>query len=142
MRRDPSLIPLSHQHQHALALCVLVDRALASGEDAEAQARVVVDQFDSEMQKHFEVEEQILFPAVMAFASVHDLITELIAEHRRMAALVESLRSSGDRSVILEFSGLLRRHVRKEESVLFEEAQRLLSREQLEAMGEQIAREA
>jgi iron-sulfur cluster repair protein YtfE (RIC family) len=31
MLRHPSLIPLSHQHQHALALCVTIDRALRSG---------------------------------------------------------------------------------------------------------------
>ena len=29
MLRDNNLIPLSHQHQHALALCVQIDRALA-----------------------------------------------------------------------------------------------------------------
>ena len=28
MFRDPSLIPLSHQHQHGLALTVLIDRGL------------------------------------------------------------------------------------------------------------------
>ena len=28
MLRDPSLIPLSHQHQHGLALAVLIDRGL------------------------------------------------------------------------------------------------------------------
>jgi len=37
MLRDKNLIPLSHQHQHALALCVRLDRALQAGEvDAEA----------------------------------------------------------------------------------------------------------
>jgi hemerythrin-like domain-containing protein len=36
---------------------------------------------------------------------------------------------------MLEFSRLLRLHVRKEETVLFEQAQRLLSREQLDTVG-------
>ena len=31
MLRDRNLIPLSHQHQHALALCVRLDRGLKSG---------------------------------------------------------------------------------------------------------------
>src|SRR5688572_21458362 len=128
MLRDPSLIPLSHQHQHALALCVLIDRSPA---DVDVQARTIVGQFDSEMRLHFELEERLLFPAAAAHASTRDLVDELIAEHRRMATLVNTLRNARDRATIVEFSGVLRRHVRKEESVLFEEMQRLLPREEL-----------
>ena len=138
MLRDPSLIPLSHQHQHALALCVLIDRDATSG-NVEVQAQTIVDHFESEMRKHFEIEEQLFFPAVLAFASVRDLILELVDEHRRMEALVHVLRSGGNRSLIMEFTGLLRQHIRKEESVLFAEAQRLLPREKLDHLGQQIA---
>jgi hemerythrin-like domain-containing protein len=53
-------------------------------------------------------------------------------EHRRMYGLVERLRSGA----VEEFCGVLREHVRKEERVLFEEAQRLLTRAQLDEMGE------
>jgi hemerythrin-like domain-containing protein len=91
------------------------------------------------MQKHFEVEEQILFPVLLPFASVQDVVTGLIDEHRRIAAIVDQLRKRGDRSLIAEFAALLREHVRKEEGVLFEETQRLLPREKLDHIGEQIA---
>lgn len=141
MLRDASLIPLSHQHQHALALCVRIDRALAAstGADAAVQARAIVEQFDTELQKHFEVEEQLLLPALIPFASIHDLVVQLIDEHRRMAAMVNALRDGADRSLIAEFSALLRQHVRKEEGILFEETQRLLPREKLDHIGGQIA---
>lgn len=132
MLRDPSLIPLSHQHQHALALCVLIDRSPA---DVDVQARTIVDRFDSELRLHFELEERLLFPAAAELASTRDLVDELIGEHRRMTALVDSLRQAGDRAIIAEFAGVLRQHVRKEENVLFEEMQRLLSRQQLDAIG-------
>jgi len=37
MLRDKNLVPLSHQHQHYLALCVRLDRAIQAGEvDMEA----------------------------------------------------------------------------------------------------------
>ncbi len=141
MLRDVNLIPLSHQHQHALALCVVIDRALAASTDGDAagQARAIVEQFDNEMQKHFEIEEHLLFPALLPFASVRDLVIELSDEHRRMMAMVNALRNGGDRSLIAEFSALLRQHVRKEEGRLFEEAQRLLPRERLDHIGGQIA---
>lgn len=135
MLRDPGLIPLSHQHQHALALCVLIDRSL---EDVDVQARTVVHQFDTEMRLHFELEERVLFPAAAGLASTRDLVTELISEHRRMAALVDTLRRAGDKAIISEFSGVLRQHVGKEERVLFEEMQRSLSRDQLDSIGKLI----
>ncbi len=103
MLRDTSLIPLSHQHQHALALCVLIDRSRA---DVDVQARSIVDQFDSEMRLHFELEERILFPAAAELASTRDLVDELIAEHRRMRALVDVLRHAGRQS---HHRGVLRR---------------------------------
>jgi len=138
MLRDPSFIPLSHQHQHALALCVLINRSPA---DLNVQARTIVDQFDSEMRSHFELEERVLFPAAAVLASIRDLLHELIAEHRQMTALIDALRDEGDGAVIMEFTCILRQHIRKEESVLFEEMQRLLSREQLDSIGQLIRQE-
>jgi hemerythrin-like domain-containing protein len=143
MLRDPALIPLSHQHQHALALCVITDRTLAADPDdadLEAQARAIVAQFDSEMRKHFELEERIFFPALISFPGVREVVSALLGEHRRITELVDSLRNAADRTLMSEFSALLRQHVRKEENVLFEEAQRLLSREQLDQMGGEFAR--
>ena len=132
MLRDPALVPLSHQHHHALALCVLIDRSTG---DIETKARMIVDHFDSEMQSHFEVEESVLFPFAAKFPATCDLADELIAEHRRMTALVDLLRQTGDRAAIAEFTDLLRRHVRKEENFLFQEMQRTLSREDLDHIG-------
>ncbi len=67
MLRDRALIPLSHQHQHALALCLLTERALAAAYThgiLRDQARNIVKHFDDEMRKHFDVEEEALFPAL------------------------------------------------------------------------------
>jgi hemerythrin-like domain-containing protein len=139
MLRDSALIPLSHDHQHALALCVLTDRALAATGAAESvapQARRILEQFDSEIRDHFEFEEQVLFPALETFPSASNLVAELTMEHRRIVSIVDSLRLRSDRSVIQEFCQVLGQHVRKEERLLFEEAQRLLSREQLDEIGQ------
>ena len=132
MLRDPSLISLSHEHQHALALCVLIDRSTA---DADTQARMIVDQYDAEMRSHFEVEERVLFPAAAALLETRDLAQELASEHRRLESMVDALRRGADTATIGEFTALLRQHVRKEEGVLFEEMQRLLSRDELDNIG-------
>jgi hemerythrin-like domain-containing protein len=142
MLRHASLIPLSHQHQHALALCVQIDRALAAGMESTALAGLVekvVTQFDSDMRKHFAIEETVLFPRLSACDALRLLVIELLAEHRTMEALRDRLGQApyGDR--LTEFSRLLRLHIRKEEGMLFEQAQRLLSPEQLTELGELLA---
>jgi hemerythrin-like domain-containing protein len=142
MLRDPALIPLSHQHQHALALCLLTERALAASPTDDIlrdQARTIVNHFDGEMRRHFDAEEEALFPALQSFSETRDLTVELIAEHRRMAVLVDAMRHEIDPPLMLDFAALLRQHVHKEERVLFEQAQRLLSREQLDFIAEQLA---
>ena len=81
MLRHPSLIPLSRQHHNCLALGILGRRALADGGDEVAkQANRAVDYFDVELVNHFEIEEQVLFPA----CGPMPIIEELVADHRAM----------------------------------------------------------
>ena len=138
MLRDSGLVPLSHDHQHALALCVVTGRALAadgSESTVTESARHIVEKFDTEIREHFEFEEEVLFPALSGMASVGALVAELKSEHGRMRAMVEALRSGSDGAVVVEFCEMLRQHIHKEERVLFEEAQRLLTRAQLDEIG-------
>lgn len=129
--RDRSLIPLSHQHHNALALCVLTDRSLAADSSAANIAKLagrVIDRYEIEMRNHFELEETVLFPRLPG--------TEpFIEEHRTLEAMVASLRAAPTAQLLADFTVLLRSHVRKEENDLFQTAQRILSRETLDEIG-------
>ena len=136
MRRDSSLIPLSHQHHNGLALCVLTNRSLSedgSTENVRRLAGRIIDRYEIELTNHFSLEEEILFPACRS-----ELTEELTREHREMEALVESLRTAPSRDTIETFTELLRRHIRREEDVLFEGVQRELPREVLDELGGKI----
>ena len=136
MLRDPSLIPLSQQHHNGLALCVLTERALtqdASDANVAKLARKAIDRYELELTNHFEMEERILFPAVDSA-----LIAGLIAEHRQLEAMIARLREEPSAALLLEFTALLRTHIRREENELFEEIQRRLPRETLDSLGKQI----
>jgi hemerythrin-like domain-containing protein len=140
MLRDASLIPLSHQHHNGLALCVMTRRSLAanaSPENIAKMARRVIDRFELELVNHFEIEEQVLFPL-----SASPLIAELIADHRSLEALVGRLRTSATAALLEEFCALLSTHIRREETVLFEDIQRTLPREALDRAGAEIDRRA
>ena len=141
MLRDPSLIPLSHQHHNGLALCVMTRRSLAA--DTSAQniaklARRAIDRYELELVNHFEIEEQVLFPACGAMP----LIAELIVEHRMIEGLIGQLRTTPTSTLLEEFCALLSTHIRREENVLFEAIQRELPREVLDRAGSEIDRRA
>jgi iron-sulfur cluster repair protein YtfE (RIC family) len=138
MLRDKSLVPFSHQHQHALALSVEIRRAMESGstELRRWQAEIQTA-FENEIEAHFDAEEQILFPVAMQFGQLQDLISELLAEHvvLRSFNLAATARSL-DRKDLLEFAITLSEHVRKEEHLLFEALQELATPTELSALGE------
>lgn len=138
MRRDRSLIPLSHQHHNALSLCVLTDRSLgwdASDENVAKLARRIVERYEIEMRNHFELEERVLFPLCPDTSA-------LIAEHRTMENLIELIRNSPSPKLLGDFTALLRAHIRKEENQLFEAAQSELSREKLDEIGVLLEQQA
>lgn len=137
MLRDKNLVSFSHQHQHALGLCVRIIRALESEEKGlrfwQAEIRAA---FDSEIEVHFEAEEQILFPAAMQFEDLRKLVSELAAEHivLRSYNLAATALSLGPRE-LSDFASTLSSHIRKEEQQLFERMQQLLSEEELRQIG-------
>jgi|SRR4051794_13816678 hemerythrin-like domain-containing protein len=135
MLRDQNLIPLSHQHQHALALCVRINRAVLNAGAVEGFAAEIVEMWARELRFHFEAEERVLFPAAARVDGLRELTEELIAEHRVIEAMS---KGSLDCDAVREFGRVLSGHVRKEERQLFEALQQQLTAEQLNEMGRRI----
>src|SRR6059058_5966946 len=100
MLRDKNLIPLSRQHQHALALCVRLDRAVQSGQvDAEAWQAEIQQIFEQEIGTHFDAEERELFPAAASRPELRSLVEELLDEHealRQVFACAATRRLTSD----------------------------------------------
>jgi hemerythrin-like domain-containing protein len=140
MLRDKSLIPLSRQHQHALALCVRIDRAQPiRKEDLEAWQSEIEREFEREIKIHFSAEEQVLFPAARQFPELTPLVEELIADLaslRHCFSQAEERRMSSDS--LPAFAQQLSAHIRKEERQLFERMQQLTSPAQLATLGTQV----
>ncbi len=140
MLRDKSLIPLSHQHQHALALCVRIDRAGRIPESALAAWQAeVAEHFRSEISVHFAAEEKVLFPEARRFSDLVPLVEELLSEHAALRsdfAQAEVGRLTSDE--LSMFAARLSAHVRKEERQLFERMQEWMGAEELADLGKRL----
>ena len=141
MLRHKSLHPLSHQHHNGLALCVLLERSLLQDQSEANVARLaakVRDRFELELVNHFAMEEELLFPAIDAELGPTALVTELVAEHRRMEQMAHHLRAGSTATELLAFAVLLRAHIRREENELFEQIQGRLRPETMEHLGREF----
>ncbi len=125
--RHPSLILLSHDHHHGLALALRCRKqALGRIKPMGAQglgerAQEVKDFFSSNLARHFQAEEEVLFPIIRSCASEsHLMVEELIKEHKQIRQEVARLEEKASLSKILfDFGDLLERHIRREERELF-----------------------
>jgi iron-sulfur cluster repair protein YtfE (RIC family) len=137
MLRDKSLIPLSHQHQRVLALCVRIDRAQPIPHaDLPAWQDEIEMLFEQEIKIHFAAEEELLFPAARQFAELVSLVDELIVDHdalREFFAQAEARNLSAEDLPAL--AQQLSAHIRKEERQLFERMQHLMTSAELASLG-------
>jgi hemerythrin-like domain-containing protein len=140
MLRDKSLVPLSRQHQHALALCVRIDRAspIADADLAAWQAEIV-QLFQAEITIHFAAEEAFIFPAARNFPELSSLVEELLSDH---AVLRESFSKAAAGTMSAQdlsaFALRMSAHIRKEERQLFERMQELMQPEELTTLGQNL----
>jgi len=146
--RHPSLIPLSQDHHHGLALALRC-RKQALGqirpmgvEGLRERAGEVKDFFTRNLERHFQAEEEILFPLLRA--SVPDsvaLIEGLLGEHRQIRKSVRGLGQEKYLAKLLfDIGDLLERHIRREERELFPLFENRIPPVQAEGVKARIAR--
>jgi iron-sulfur cluster repair protein YtfE (RIC family) len=107
--------------------------------DLPAWQTEIEQHFEREIKIHFSAEENILFPAARQFPQLIPLVEELIADH---IALRESFSQAEARRMSPEtlptFARNLSAHIRKEERQLFESLQKLMTTEELAALGSKL----
>lgn len=90
MRLSQETGRISRQHRRLSSLSEMVAAALATG--SLRNARLAFTRFRDAIEAHIAVEEQLFFPAVRGFQpSLAPVLSQLIAEHVRFAAVMEDL---------------------------------------------------
>jgi iron-sulfur cluster repair protein YtfE (RIC family) len=144
--RHPSLIPLSHDHHHALALALrcrkqALGQTRPTGFDGlRERAAELLGFYDRNLVSHFRAEEEILFPLLQSLVpESRQLVDELSRDHEQIRSAVHRLKnSSGLSKVIFDLGDLLERHVRREERELFPLFEKHTSKNEAQIAGEKI----
>ena len=138
MKRSPELTPLSHDHHQALFVAQRLKRAETLG----PPRGDFLEFWRAHGRRHFVIEEEILLPAwIEADPDAHaELAARLASEHLTLRAAARRLeRDTIDLDELRELGGLLERHVRFEERVLFPLIESRLDAEATARVGREIA---
>jgi iron-sulfur cluster repair protein YtfE (RIC family) len=124
--RHSSLIQLSHDHHHGLALALrcrkqALGRLKPMGiEGLKERAEEFRVFFGKNLERHFKAEEEILFPFMRATAEAALLIDDLLRDHAQLRAFSSTLAAeTGLAKTLFDAGDLLERHIRREERELF-----------------------
>ena len=146
--RHPSLIRLSHDHHHGLALALRC-RKQALGQlkpmgaaGLRERARECREFYLNNLAAHFRAEEEVLFPAMRGVAPQGSAVIEdLIGQHREIRRLMSELEAgAGLAKRIFDLGDLLERHIRKEERELFPLFEQRLDRVTAESVGVELTK--
>ena|SRR5690348_8174732 len=143
-RRHDSLIPLSHQHQHALAVAVIIKRRFGrehrEDEWREEMTEKIRKLYAAELTGHFEVEETVLFTEMERYLGPLKLIAELKRDHQALRELIGLLppRAAPPLATLDQFSSSIDQHVRKEERELFMEFEKKMPADEARRVGAEI----
>lgn len=137
MKRHQSLLSFSRQHHTVLLLAQVLKKDAppykGMPQNVSDKVEFLKAKYCQDIEKHFHAEENILFPFLTGKNTLIDeLIADLVSEHKKLAENIGQLDTHHDSEKLLDETGcLLERHIRKEERVLFQKIQEVLSDEEL-----------
>jgi len=144
--RHSSLILLSHDHPHGLALALRC-RKQALGqikplgvEGLRERRKEFLAFYASKLVAHFRAEEEVLFPLVGAAAPESSMIiSELVRDHEQIRKSIAQLEGgAGLAKLIFDLGDLLERHIRKEERELFPLFEQHVKAAEAHSAGEEL----
>ncbi len=118
-------------------------------DNAKAGRKRIFEQIDRALTVHAKIEETIFYPAVKSRATrdkeAKQEVLEAYEEHSNVKAMLKKLEETEPsdetyKAKLQVLHELVKHHVKEEERELFSDAKDLLSREELEELGEEMER--
>lgn len=137
-RRNDALIPLTHDHHHALAQARRLQDAsrLADVTQRRNLANDFLNFYFGRAIRHFHEEEELFFAPLIDEPRAQELVVRAVSDHLRLHALVRAVKrrladGEADPELLNRISQLLTEHVRFEERELFPLVEELVSEDDL-----------
>ncbi len=143
MKRHSAIVPLSHDHHHALILAQALKKnspkiGLGS-KSPEEKVKAAINSYNTELIPHFNHEEVLLFPLAKGKDDELDkMISDIIEEHDRIRIAIETIKDGNLEENLDAFGKLLEQHVRTEERKLFPKIEEVVGEEELNILNGQI----
>lgn len=104
----------------------------------------LLDTLTTELNAHETIEEQLFYPALRSHPEAKDIVLEGFEEHHTADLLVEELHEvAADReqwgAKFKVLQETIQHHIEEEEGEMFRTARAVLSQEELEGLGKQMA---
>jgi hemerythrin-like domain-containing protein len=137
VKRDPALVPISHDHHQALYQAMRMRRA--TDEDRDEVVAGVLEFWRDHGAEHFRIEEELLLPALARHVTPDDeRIVRVLVDHVWIRERMNRLQGGGEAD-LQELGERLDAHVRHEERVLFLLIETALSTAELSELGQRVA---
>lgn len=132
------ILALEHRRFEAL-----LEQGMATTERAGRRRRQLLERLASELAAHERMEEQVLYPALLAYSHTRETLMEGHHEHDSAEVILNELKgiSTDDPEWGVRFRMLkenLQHHMNDEEKHLFPVARGAFSREQLRELAERM----
>jgi len=140
MKRHSALINLSREHHAALILAQILKKDGPNFKDLptddEGKRNYTISFYKTDLAKHFQFEEEILFPFVNKQSDLlKEQTVQLISEHKKLKSLIQKLLTPGNVETLLDRIGmLLEKHIRFEERVYFQKVQEIFPDNELDEL--------
>ena len=133
---------LKRQHKEVKSLFKKLEKA----ENARTR-RQLLDQIAADLEAHTTIEEEMFYPAIRGLGTkkAEEMVAEAYEEHhvvKLVLAEVPKVDPEGERfeAKMTVLSELVEHHADEEEKEMFPRARKLLSRDELNELGEQLER--
>lgn len=141
-RRNDALIPLTHDHHHALAQARRL-RDISEHSDVTERQNLTNDFLNfyfGRAIRHFREEEELFFAPLIDEPRAQELVVRAVSDHLRLHALVRAVKrqlsdGEADPETLTRISQLLTEHVRFEEQQLFPLIEELVPEDHLWDLG-------
>ncbi|HET8855137.1 MAG TPA: hemerythrin domain-containing protein [Salinimicrobium sp.] len=128
-KRHEALVPLSTEHHYGLSLCWKIRRGLENNIEFERIKKYTDWFWENYLEPHFRIEEKYVFP-VLGERNVR--VKKAMANHRRLKRLFDE--TSEIEKTLNRIEEELRRYIRYEEGILFNEIQAVADPDRLAAI--------